>query len=404
MNSVLKKVNKVYSKKNPSTYIQSFNQLKKFIKNREKLLLNLKLPKKIFKNSDLIDYGSGTGLNTIVYSDLGAKCTLVEYDSNSVKFSKNLFKKFSKNNYKIVKSDIFKAKINKKFDFVVSNGVAHHTKNPILNLKICTKSLKKGGFFILGIGETNGFFQRNLQRYILYSVCKNENEIIRFSKLLFKNHLNRAQKFSGRTKDEIIYDTYLNPKINTLSLFDIFQFFEKNKLEIYSFYGNLKKLDYFLQNNLIQFKSINKKAINKKIPSVKKNLNLYDIENFSLSNNKEFIFNNRIFNQMNALNSSLNKITKSVNDIEFKSKMKKLSLKKIDILNKKIKKVEKPHIIDKKHNLNFLKELKILVRIINKKNDVHIKIQKIKVFLLQCKFLLKGLNGTGMNYIVGYKK
>ena len=32
---------------------------------------------------------------------------------------------------------------------------------------------------------------------------------------------------------------------------------------------------------------------------------------------------------MNALNSSLNKITKSVNDIEFKSKMKKLSLRKL---------------------------------------------------------------------------
>ena len=88
------------------------------------------------------------------------------------------------------------------------------------------KITQKGGFFILGIGETNGFFQRNLQRYILYSVCKNENEIIRFSKLLFKNHLNRAQKFSGRTKDEIIYDTYLNPKINTLSLI-FFNFLRK---------------------------------------------------------------------------------------------------------------------------------------------------------------------------------
>ena len=44
MNSVLKKVNKVYSKKNPSTYIQSFNQLKKFIKSQEVGGLILGLP------------------------------------------------------------------------------------------------------------------------------------------------------------------------------------------------------------------------------------------------------------------------------------------------------------------------------------------------------------------------
>ena len=137
MKSVIEKLNKVYRKQNPSTYLKNLNHLDKFIKNRENLLLKLKLPKKIFLNSNLIDFGSGTGLNTIVYSSLGANCTLIEYDKKSVLHSQKLFKKFSKNNYKIINQDIFKTKISKKYDFVISNGVAHHTNDPFLNLKIC---------------------------------------------------------------------------------------------------------------------------------------------------------------------------------------------------------------------------------------------------------------------------
>ena len=114
MKSVIEKLNNVYKKQNPSTYLKNLNHLDKFINNREKLLLKLKLPKKVFLNSNLIDFGSGMGLNTIVYSSLGANCTLIEYDKKSVLHSQKLFKKFSKNNYKIINQDIFKTKISKK--------------------------------------------------------------------------------------------------------------------------------------------------------------------------------------------------------------------------------------------------------------------------------------------------
>ena len=86
MEAVIKKVNKVYSKQNPSQYLTDLRQVDKFVKNRMDLLHELKLPKKIFKNSKLIDYGSGTGLNTLVYGVLGANCTLIEFDKRSYKY------------------------------------------------------------------------------------------------------------------------------------------------------------------------------------------------------------------------------------------------------------------------------------------------------------------------------
>ena len=322
MKDVTQKVNKIYSKDNPSLYLKNLSQIDKFIKNRINLLMALKLPKRIFNNSSLIDYGSGTGLNSLVYSFLGANCTLVEYDKKSYQFSKDVFKKFSKNKYQIYNKDIFSFKTDKKYDFVISNGVAHHTKNPFLNLKICLKSLKKNGFFILGIGETNGFFQRNLQRHILYLLSNNQEEIIEYAKILFKEHLNKSKKFSGRTINEIIADTYLNPKINTLNIKQIIEFFKKNNLDLYSFYGTIKSLSNLLESDTDQFrlKSLNKK-FKKKFKS-QMNLNLNDLESFSLSNNFYEKSQSLTYSKINLLNTNLNKITSSINDINFNKKKK----------------------------------------------------------------------------------
>ena len=404
--SITKNVNKNYIKYNPSTYLRNFKLLNKFVENRQNFLLELKLPKKIFENSELIDYGSGAGLNTLPYNLMGAKCTLLEYDKNSVNFSKNLFHKFSKKKYKIIKTDLFKFKTKKKFDFVVSNGVSMVTKNPLLNLKICVKSLKKNGFFILGLADTNGYFQRNLQRYILYSISKNEKEIIKYSKILFKDHLNRASKFSGRTIEEIIADTYLVPKMETLSLMDVLSFFKKNNLKLYSFYGNLNPINFLNLEKKSQFKLVNNENKIKKSSKIEKNLYLHDLQNFSLSNNKDYNLNNAMYEKINFLNKNLNKITNSINDLNFsaKNKNKDIKIKDIKDLKQQIVNVEKLDIIDKKHQLTFLNELQALILIIRNVNDSdEKKFLKIKKKLLKSQHLLKGLNGTGMTYFVGYK-
>ena len=232
-------------------------------------------------------------------------------------------------------------------------------------------------------------------------MAKNNNEITIFAKKLFKEHLKRAKKYSGRTIDEIIHDTYINPKINTLSLIDILKFFNKNKIDVYSFYGNKKTLNEFLDNEITQFKLKNAttKSNNQKIL----NLNLHDIENFSLSNNKNLKTHNQTYSQIDQLNRSLNEFTMNINDLEF-GKVKNINLTRIRDLSKKIKNVKKIDIINKQHNLKFLNECYYVLKILDSKDTKKNKFLKIKKYLLKCKVLLKGLNGTGMNYIVGYRK
>ena len=106
-------VNEVYSRENPSTYFRKHSAFKTHTDNIEKFLLKLKLPAKIFKNSSLLDLGSGSGQLAIAYSKMGAKCVLVEYDKKSFLNSSKLFKKFAKNKYKLVNQDLFKFRTKK---------------------------------------------------------------------------------------------------------------------------------------------------------------------------------------------------------------------------------------------------------------------------------------------------
>lgn len=397
-NKILTSVNNVYREKNPSSHIK-IN--KKNIENlyqikRKFLIEKLKLPPKIFKNTELLDLGCGTGQNTIHYDWAGAKCTLVEYDKYSFLKAKDLFKNFAKNKFNILRSDLFKFKSNKKFDFVITNGVAHHTYDVLKNIKLAIKYLKKDGFLILGIGETNGFFQRHFQRYILYSLSFDHNEIYKLSKLFFYENLNRAKKFGGRSIDEIIYDTYLNPKINTLSFHQIKNFLKKNKVDLYSFDEDIFDFRKVYGFNKSYFGAL------KKNKNEENNFLINSIVNFNYHGKKDDTLNKNYKVLKNILNIQ-SKLTDKMNDQSIDT-FKKLDVEKlIKHLGSENNKLSKIEIINTKNNIKFLEEILEILNILKHKNK-NIKIKKLKKAIENNKFLFKGFNGKGMNFFVGMKK
>ena len=60
-------------------------------------------------------------------------------------------------------------------------------------------------------------------------MSKNKKELVENAKILFSSHLKRAEKYGGRTIIEIIYDTYLNPKIDCQNTYTIYKIFKKIK-------------------------------------------------------------------------------------------------------------------------------------------------------------------------------
>ena len=113
---ILLAVNEVYKEQNPSILFKSPNKKKinQIFQTKNKFLVEkLKLLPKMFKNSELLDLGCGSGQNTINYDWAGAKCTLVDYDKNSTYLTKKLFNKYAKNNFKVINKDLFNFKSKK---------------------------------------------------------------------------------------------------------------------------------------------------------------------------------------------------------------------------------------------------------------------------------------------------
>lgn len=400
MSKIINKVNTVYSQQNPSTYLKNLNgkKIELLINNRKNFFLQkLKLPEKIFKGSSVLDLGCGSGQNTIFYDYCGAKCTLVEYDRKSFLNARSLFKRFSKNKFKIYNKDLFKFKSKKKFDFVVSSGVAHHTHDIKKNIEIAINFLKKGGMLILSIGETNGFFQRHFQRYILYNLTSDEKEIIDLSKLLFRENLIRAKRFGGRTEKQIIYDTYLNPKIETLSFEEVQNIFNKKKLYLYSLDEDSLDLESFYDIQKKYFSLIKNKKDNFS------NINFFfnAINNFFSSKEKSQIFKKEI-KKINKLGRIQNIFSSLFNDQSINNTKEIYFHKYLTKYLKAIRSFKKLDLFDKKNLIQFLNEIHGTLKILKIK-DKHSKIKKLNNLLKKNKILFRKFNGKGINYFVGIK-
>ena len=403
-NNILLNVNKVYKEQIPSSYFSLPNKknINQIVYNKKKFLIKkLKLLPKIFENSDLLDLGCGSGQNTINYDWAGAKCTLVDYDKHSTVMARNLFTKHAKNNFRVINKDLFKFKSKKKFNVVISNGVAHHTSDSIKNIKLAISFLKKDGILILGLGETNGFFQRNLQRYILYSLSRDKNELIKLAKLFFSENLKRAKKYGGRTILEIIYDTYINPRIDTLSFQEIKKLFKKNKLDIYSSdednfnyrgMGGIKNYYYSMK----QKKNGNNKDLEEQNFLLNALVNFSSLETSSKLKNRNPIILKKISNIQNKLTN----IIKNQPIQGFKRLKTDRFLKNYKETVSQLKKID---IIDKEQTLTFLNEVSSIFNILNSKINKINKINKLKIVIKKNKSLFRGRCGKGMNYYVGIK-
>ena len=239
---ILKTVNENYSKYNPSTYQSLINnkEVQKLKKSRSNLFFKLKFPPDLFKNKDLLELGAGSGQFTLAYDNFGSRCTLVEYDPRSVINAKNIFKKYSKNSFKIVQSDIFKFKSSKKYSLVSCTGVAQHTKDPIGCLSKACGFVKSNGFIIFSTNTPSGNLQNAIMRYVLFKISNSNKEILKNSKILFLDYLKKVSRGGGRKIDNIIGDQFLNYKEETISTQKVLEIFNAHKISLYS---NFPKVD-----------------------------------------------------------------------------------------------------------------------------------------------------------------
>jgi len=227
---------------------------------------HFKFPKNMFQNMDLIDFGAGTGENTLYLANWGAKCTLVEMNIKAQEISKKVFQDYANNpeEHKFVLSSIFDYQPNdgKKYDIVHCRGVLSHTAAKELAFQHIASFLKPGGFLIFGDPNKAGGFQNMLQRFAVYKFAKTPDEMVEISELFFKEDIDRSEKTIPRTRRAIIFDRWVIQSQDDPSVQEVRHWTKKAGLSLYSSYppvipnilGNsflhLNKFDPYLLENL----------------------------------------------------------------------------------------------------------------------------------------------------------
>ncbi len=186
-----------------------------------------------FKNfighkKNILEVGCGTGQLSIYFS-IGSNNKVVALDPtlDSLKLAKDFTDKNNISNINFINADIFDDVLaNEYFDFVWSNGVLHHTKDPYGAFEILTRSLKKEGYILIGLYNKIGRFRTIFRRYIYKLFGKKILEII--------DPTLRNLKLDEDEKNAWIRDQYIHPIESLHTIDEVLEWFKKNNIKFIS--------------------------------------------------------------------------------------------------------------------------------------------------------------------------
>lgn len=385
---------KTFQKEIPSNYFfkKKSKEYLRFIKNVEFMYkYNLKLPPEVFKGKKLIDFGAGTGENTIYLANWGAKCTLVEMNPIAHNISKKVFKKYSKSfkDHKFINSSIFDVKFKKNFyDIVHCRGVLSHTSAKEVAFKKISSALKKGGLMIFGDPNKSGGFQNMLQRFAVYNFSNNDEDMVKVSEFLFKEDIDRSYAAVKRTRREIIFDRWVIQSQDDPSISEVIDWMKKSDLKLYSSYPQLPN-----------FYNIDSQY-HKKITSIEGFKNILSLSEYLWMTHTEddYKFLPKINKSMSSFSNSLQKLASYVANCNVNTKIDLPTFKKrTSSMTKEIKNLNILNISNKKSEI-FLKESFEFINL-TKKGDLN----KLKSFVKKTKYLFKDAVGIRHTDYVAYK-
>jgi 2-polyprenyl-3-methyl-5-hydroxy-6-metoxy-1,4-benzoquinol methylase len=177
-------------------------------------------------NKDILEVGCGTGQLSLYFS-IGNNNRVYALDPTltSINLGNEFAKKNKIENVKFVNADIFEDVFNDEiFDFIWTNGVLHHTKNPKLGFDITSKYLKKNGYILVGLYNRYGRIRTLFRRFLYKFLGK-------FIVMLLDPTLRKIKKGNDNQIKSWIRDQYEHPVESLHTLDEVLIWFKKNKIE-----------------------------------------------------------------------------------------------------------------------------------------------------------------------------
>ena len=392
---VEKTVLNTFQEEIPSIYFSDKNksEYEKFKDNAEYVYRELfNFPKEMFKDKKLLDFGGGTGEQTVYLTNWGAEITHVEMNSMAIAIAKKVFQKHGSNvdKHRFVNTSIFDFDIDKKFDIVHSRGVFSHTYNKEKAFNKLASFLKPGGYLIFGDPNKIGGFQNMLQRFIVYSLGKSRDHMEEICETLFHDDITRSVKSRAvRTRRSIIFDRWIIEQQDDPSIEEVLTLFQKNNLRFYS--SHPKFVFPYLSNSVYSRKPFDIRLF-KKYSILSEAL--YMIKNTEDDEDYDYYLNsvNKIYAKQKKLSDNLSSISPD-SKISISS-----SIKMVSDYKKSIKNIDLAKPITSRLNI-FLREVEGLLKILKTQD-----ITKVKKFLDKTKILFKGYVGVRHIDYIGYKE
>ena len=335
-------------------------------KQRNNLFDQLKIDKKLFKNSNILEVGAGTGYNAKYLINSGIKnITLVDGNTSSINSIKKTLKNVNKNKYKIINKDFYDLKLKKKFDFVICENVISGVSKPNLFLKKLSSYVADNGYLITNCSDNISLFSEKIRGVISYLFLETQKyknlDFPKKTKLLsklFNTHLNTLGKNTRQiddwVQDVLLYEYWWRKK-KYFSLYSAIQTI-KNDFNFYSSspscfsnYTWYKKIDFDLNKFILDdFFKIQQNFFDNRTPNnllnKKLNLQLNDLINKASSqiyslNTKNLINLTKTLKKINKYFlklenneltiDSLKKVVKIFEEFQNKKQIDKNKVKKI---------------------------------------------------------------------------
>jgi len=235
------KIQKFYNKNPFPNYEINDDRLSILKKGNQNLLVK-NLKNKIGLNKSILEVGSGT-CQLSNYMAIGTNNKIYAFDATleSLKLGLEFTKKNKINNVFFVNGnifdDIFK---HESFDYILCNGVLHHTGNTVKAFEKIIKYLKKDGYIVLGLYNKLGRIRTNVRRF-LYKILGKK---IVFTLDPVIRELNKNPQVNKNKIDAWIQDQYEHPIEDQHFMDEVLQLFEKNNIKFVSSMPNMNSNIY----------------------------------------------------------------------------------------------------------------------------------------------------------------